>query len=108
VLAWLVARAVGPAPFELSVGAPLEARLWLQPRSQRAVLCLLNEAARQMSPLVQHTVLGPVQVRVRRPCTRVRALVAGQELAVEQGADHICFTLPRLGPYEVLVLEGAA
>lgn len=108
VLTWLVRQAVGPAPFDLAGVTAVEARLWLQPERRRALLFLLNEAARQTRPLVQHAPIGPIEIRLRRPCTRVQAVVASRDLPLAPDAGDICFTLPRLGAFEVLVFEGAA
>lgn len=107
VLAWLVSLAVGPAPVTVGGGNAVIARLWRQPSRGRAVLCLLNEATRQTRPLVQLSTLGGIEVRVHLPCSSAYAVAAGERLTLRHADSAIGFTLDSLGPFEVIILDGA-
>jgi hypothetical protein len=69
------------------------------------VLHLVNSAGLESKPLLETTQLGPVQIQVERPIRRARSLVLGIDLPVQQNGARASVTLPRLGLFEVILLE---
>jgi len=105
VLIWLVARTAGPPPVSLSAPQSVEARFWLQPTQNRAVLFLLNAAALQTTPFAEVVPTGMIDLRLRVDVARVRSLTRGQEIPHRQEADGIRFTLPALEAFEALQFD---
>lgn len=106
ILAWLVQQSVGSSPLSITASGALTARLWRQPTRRRAVLSLLNEAARQTTPLVQHTPVGPLDVYVDMRCASARAVCADQDIAIRSVGSRTGLTLHSLGPYELIIFDG--
>lgn len=106
LLGWLARRAVGRAALRLTPDSgAIDSHLWLQPERSRAVVFLLNAAALQLSPMVEVTRLGPIEVHVTVNARRVWSAVRDSELPFTSTTDGIRLTLPHLDHAEALVFE---
>ncbi|GAC1318843.1 MAG: hypothetical protein NVSMB2_13800 [Chloroflexota bacterium] len=106
LLAWLLEQTLGPAPIGITGNPAITARLWRQRARQRAVLMLLNEAARQTMPLIQHVPIGPLDVYVDMHCSAAHAVRADEEVPIRSVGSRTFLTLRSLGPFEVITLDG--
>ncbi|MGH2356047.1 MAG: hypothetical protein ACRDJN_30945, partial [Chloroflexota bacterium] len=96
---------------QIETDAPPSVQMTLQRQrgahDERYVLHLINGTGRESRALEQVIPLGAIRLRVATPgVKRARSLVMGQDVPAEtRDEDGITFTLPRLGAYDVVVLE---
>jgi hypothetical protein len=105
ILGWLIKMAMGPSLLTISAPSCVEARFWLQPARQRALLLLLNHAALETAPLTEVTRLGPIDIQVHVEAGAVRSLVRGDALAFRAEGGHTAFSLPYVDAFEALQFD---
>ena len=94
----------GPLPLEADCPQTVEIELRRQPG--RLLIHLVNNTGDMQRPMSE--IIPLRDIRMNLPGTeakRVYTLWGGADLPFEQGTDGVSFTLPRLGLYEVIVLE---
>lgn len=99
----LAERALGGRP--LRTDAPASVEVVLSRNGSRRIIHLINSTGVESKPLMESISFGPVTVWVRGAATAARALVAGGPLALAREGEEVRLTVPRLGAFEIIVLE---
>lgn len=103
LIGWLVERALGGRP--LWTDAPMSVEAVLGRSGSRTIVHLINATGLESKPLLEAIPVGPVTLWVRGAAVSARGLVSGGALEAVRDGDGVRITLPRLGPFEVLVVE---
>jgi hypothetical protein len=99
----LIDRALGPRP--LVTDAPPSVETVVRADGARRIVYVINSTGIESKPLMDVVPVGPITVSVRGAHRTARALVAGSALSLSASGDGASFVLPRLGGFEVVVLE---
>ena len=97
-----------PAGRQLRTSAhPLvEITVMRQPQRDRILVHLVNVSGHADTAYFEPIEMRDIAVDLAEDFTRARATALGEALAVTRSGARGRFTLPRLGAYEVVVLEG--
>ena len=85
--------------------APLAGRLMRQPSRQRLLVHFVNQSGHADTAYFAPITMRDISVELACPIRRATALRLDQELPVTPVGPQRRFTLPRLGAYEVVVLD---
>ncbi len=99
----LVDRALGDRM--LRTDAPLSVEVVLGRSGSRTVVHLINSTGIESKPLLEAVPVGPITLWLRGHAALARALVSDHELDIHRDGEDIRVTLPRVGAFEVVVLE---
>jgi hypothetical protein len=83
----------------------VEMTVMRQPRHRRTLVHLVNLSGHSDTAYFEPIPMRDVEVELAEGFDRARAVASGEALRVVRSGAYGRFTLPRLGAYEVVVLE---
>lgn len=83
----------------------VEITVMRQPQHNRTLVHFVNLSGQAEGAHFPPIHMGKIRIEIDEPHTRAHAVSLDQSLPVITGDSGTTFTLPRLGPYEVVILE---
>lgn len=100
--------ASGKAGLQVETNAPASLAIEVRAQGSRTLLHLVNVTGDMKRPLGEIVPLRDIEIAIRATeVNRARCLRSGKRLAVTHREDRVCFRVPRVDDYEIVLLETA-
>ncbi|MDO9541839.1 MAG: hypothetical protein Q7J98_05900, partial [Kiritimatiellia bacterium] len=95
----------GGAKLLVETNAPGSLAIEARKNERGLMLHLVNVTGDMKRPMGDIISLRDIKISVRTKCKKVTALYAGEKIGFQKQADRVEFVVPKIGEYEIVVLE---
>ncbi|MBI4024733.1 MAG: hypothetical protein HY360_07100 [Verrucomicrobia bacterium] len=102
----LIRLAAGRIGLQVETDAPGSLAIEVREQKGRTLVHLVNVTSDMKRPMGQIVPLYDVPIAMRSKATRAKCLRSGQPLRLKRKGNRVCFRVPKIRDYEIVVLSG--